>query len=269
MLICDFCSDHNPTWTFRANGSSTLITSGNRTTIIGDVGDGWASCDTCAELIRADKRNELLERAIERFHPANPDFSHVPLDVIRPIVVQQHEGFWKTKLDDGVREMSRTEFGQKRTTCACNTCVTNCKYMPGMLIPSDLERMISGVSDVQRWALSNLLASPGALVRHGATGQVFRIPTLVPAVKPDGSCIHLTPEDRCDIHQIAPFGCAFFDCKSDPSPSNSLSVSGMQAIMAAHANGDLYAQLWKYLWENDKRQYPADVLRHLMQQEAS
>jgi len=24
-------------------------------------------------------------------------------------------------------------------------------------------------------------------------------------------CIHLTADERCDIHEIAPFGCAFFD----------------------------------------------------------
>src|SRR6266446_1724770 len=106
--------------------------------------------------------------------------------------------------------MTRTEFGLERTTCACEVCKTNCRFMPGYLIPSDLDRMIPIGVDPLTWAEMNLLASPGALVMKNL--QFFRIPTLVPSTKADGSCINLTPEGLCSIHETAPFGCAFFDC---------------------------------------------------------
>ena len=82
--------------------------------------------------------------------------------------------------------------------------------MPGCLIPADLDRMIPEGIDPFRWAEENLLASPGALVMKD--GALFRIQTLVPAIQEDGACIYLTEENLCSIHDISPFGCAFFDC---------------------------------------------------------
>src|SRR5262245_26676119 len=109
----------------------------------------------------------------------------------------------------------RTEFGVPRSTCDCVECVMNCRYMPGHLIPADLDRLLEGVADPGKWAEDNLLASPGALAMNTTTGRTFRIRTLVPAVKPDGSCIHLTEDRKCAIHENAPFGCAFFSCGTE------------------------------------------------------
>ena len=88
----------------------------------------------------------------------------------------------------------RTEFGVPRTHCSCKTCKLNCLVMPGCLIPSDLDRMIPRTTDPFRWAESNLLASPGAVAMKN--GKLFRIPTLVPATKADGSCINLSANLR-------------------------------------------------------------------------
>jgi hypothetical protein len=65
-------------------------------------------------------------------------------------------------------------------------------------------------------AEENLLASPGARVMDVATGRQFRVGTLVPAKKADGSCIHLGEDGKCAIRAVAPFGCAFFDCGPNP-----------------------------------------------------
>ncbi len=152
----------------------------------------------------------------------------------------------------------RTEFGVARSSCACSDCQTNCKFMPGFLIPADLDRMIPPCTDPFEWAHTNLLASPGALVMKD--GRMFRIGTLVPVVKPDGSCAHLTAEGRCDIWEIAPFGCAFFSCGPEPV---GLSHRGLHAVMTA-GDESLYNRLWRYLDLRGKRQKAPDILRRRM-----
>jgi len=147
----------------------------------------------------------------------------------------------------------RTEFGVKRSSCTCSMCRANCRVMPGFLIPSDLDRMIPPEADAFDWAEKNLLASPGAIAMRD--GKVFRIPTLVPAVKPDGSCIHLTEEGLCDIHETAPFGCAFFDCNDPPE---NLGTYGLQAVMKSVG---AYRMLWHYLHSIGKRQKGPEELR--------
>ncbi len=108
-----------------------------------------------------------------------------------------------------VNDPERTEFGFARTVCACPDCTLNCQYIPGYLIPADLERIgqyHAPGAEIFDWARGHLLASPGAMVRRG--DAVFRIPTLVPARRPDGACLFLTADERCAIHVVAPFGCA-------------------------------------------------------------
>lgn len=152
----------------------------------------------------------------------------------------------------------RIEFGFERTKCACSSCITNCKFMPGFLLPSDLARMIPSDVDPFIWAEANLLASPGALVAKGE--ELFRIPTLVPAVKLDRSCIHLNEENRCDIHEIAPFGCAFFDCGPE---RGEISRQALIALIQAGADS-LYYRLWRSLDAKRKRQEAPEVLRKRM-----
>src|SRR6185437_11995882 len=188
---------------------------------------------------------------------------------------------WKvTDMDE------RTEFGYRRTSCACHNCRLNCEVMPGFLIPADLGRMIpkecgkcrrpmKGTTtwdgacdcgglirnvDEYIWAEQNLLASPGALVI--SEGKFRRIPTLVPATKEDGSCIHLTSEGNCDIHAVAPFGCAFFDCGEEPE---GLAHTALHAVMMEWGNTfSLYRALWIHLAYKEKLQLPAEDLRAIM-----
>jgi hypothetical protein len=154
----------------------------------------------------------------------------------------------------------RTEFGFERTSCECRVCRRNCMYMPGFLIPADLERMIPVGSDPLKWAEDNLLASPGALVMKN--GNTFRIPTLVPAVKPDGSCIHYR-QRKCQIWENSPFGCAFFDCGPE---RGGMSHLGLIEICELWVRQDesLYVQIWLHLAELKLFQESADVLRERM-----
>lgn len=155
----------------------------------------------------------------------------------------------------------RIEFGLPRTECTCRTCRRNCMFMPGFLIPADLTRMIPTDAEPFHWSETNLLASPGALAMKD--GEFIRIRTLVPASKEDGSCIHYR-QRRCQIHEISPFGCAFFDC--GPEREN-VSRKGLIAVMEAwREKNSLYAQIWNHLHSLGKCRESAEVLRERMQE---
>ncbi len=150
-----------------------------------------------------------------------------------------------------VVDPARTEFGFSRTQCCCPDCTRNCRHIPGYLVPADLERLhhhLAPAQDLKTWATQHLLASPGALVmRHG---RVFRIPTLVPARRPDGACLFLTPTGRCAVHAVSPFGCAFFDAHMAHLEADRRSHHGLQAILEAWSDDALYAQVWASLAAN-------------------
>lgn len=127
----------------------------------------------------------------------------------------------------------------------------------GCLIPADLGRMIPKDADPFRWAEENLLASPGALVMKD--GEFFRIPTLVPAIQADGACINLTEEGLCSIHENSPFGCAFFDCGSEPP---GIMQKGLVQIHLAFSDvTNLYTALWIHLTYKGRTQRAPEELR--------
>lgn len=158
----------------------------------------------------------------------------------------------------------RLEFGVERTQCACRNCQANCHHMPGFLIPADLSRMIPTKEDPFKWAEQNLLASPGAVAMKDM--KLFRIHTLVPAIKADGSCIHLSGDERngkCSIHENAPFGCAFFDCGPERS---GLSGKGLIAVYN-ETPYSLYVRLWEHLHKMGRRQLAPELLRDRIKSE--
>jgi len=53
------------------------------------------------------------------------------------------------------------------------------------------------------------VASPGSMVKD-SLGDVFRVGTITPRYR-KGRCVFLNEQDRCEIHAVAPFGCAYFD----------------------------------------------------------
>jgi hypothetical protein len=147
-----------------------------------------------------------------------------------------------------VIDAARTEFGFNRTVCACPECTMNCHHIPGYLIPADLERMhqqLSPSEDLHAWARQYVLASPGAVVL--CQGQAVRIPTLVPARRPDGAFTFLTDAGRCAIHAVAPYGCAFFDTHMPQAEADRRSKRGLQAVLEAWEAGGPYARLWVML----------------------
>lgn len=110
------------------------------------------------------------------------------------------------------------------------------------------------------WAKQNLLASPGALILRN--GVQKRIPTLVPAVNRETGACKFFQDGQCTIHAVAPFGCAFFDCREDDA--DDLSLQGLYAIEADWEQNGLYAQIWRFLDLHNKRQKAPEVLRKRM-----
>lgn len=96
-----------------------------------------------------------------------------------------------------------------RTKCACEQCKACCKRQPGPLAPNDFERIQKhlGASDEEMRRL--FWASPGCLVKTGL-GETLRVGTITPRYT-KGRCVFLDENDRCKIHEVAPFGCAYFD----------------------------------------------------------
>lgn len=160
----------------------------------------------------------------------------------------------------------RIMFGFARTECACDECALNCRFIPGYLIPTDLDAMTAhlGYESVLTFALEHLLASPGATVM--ADGEVFQIPTLVPARQTNGACKFLTKENHCAVHAVSPFGCSHFDVHQSKVEADERSLRGLHAIAQEWSAGGLYARVWAILHAM-KRDAPApQQARTLLQQ---
>jgi Fe-S-cluster containining protein len=95
-------------------------------------------------------------------------------------------------------------------------------------------------------------------------GQPFRIPTIVPARQEDGSCVFYAG-GLCSIHDIAPYGCAFFDNHMGDTEANHRSGIGLSAILADGCGG--YGVLWQHLWDCGLRVPGPEVSRRKMDEE--
>jgi len=111
--------------------------------------------------------------------------------------------------------------------------------MPSFLIPEDVvpymvvtdfitednaEQELD-IDEVLPWARKNLLASDGAYVRVPESDKIVQIPTLVPASRKNGSCVHFNQKTRlCGVHDQSPFGCRMFSCGMDEKRANALSA---------------------------------------------
>ncbi len=105
-----------------------------------------------------------------------------------------------------------------RTTCGCPECVACCKRKPGPLIGGDFERIADYLGELPERAKEHFTASRGSLIAY--KGELHRIGTITPKQKDDGSCVFLDENDRCKIHPVAPFGCAYFDTHMDFEEAN-------------------------------------------------
>jgi Fe-S-cluster containining protein len=97
----------------------------------------------------------------------------------------------------------------KRTVCACEECTRCCLRQPGPLAPNDFERIAAFLGEDRETAKEHFWASPGAIVQLHS-GETVRVGTITPRYR-KGRCVFLDENNRCKIHPVAPFGCAYFD----------------------------------------------------------
>ncbi len=116
----------------------------------------------------------------------------------------------------------------ERTVCACPDCVACCKKQPGPLVPSDIKRLRALGLTLTRWLGASRGGVYGTRARNGEV-RLVRVPTITPRHK-GGRCVFLDARDRCSIHEVAPFGCAYFDTHmpADEAQRRSIHMATLQ-----------------------------------------
>jgi len=76
-MVCDFCNAPNPVWRFQAR--PFVVDYGS---LAGASDAGWAACDACRDMILADDRNGLVDRAM-LIAPAIPDLAESDVRKLR------------------------------------------------------------------------------------------------------------------------------------------------------------------------------------------
>jgi Fe-S-cluster containining protein len=175
---------------------------------------------------------------------------------------------YATNADVEVELLMRIFMGHRRTVCNCHLCAINCRFIPGYLLPEDLDRIATylGYSELLEFGQKNLLASPGAIVIKD--GRLCRIRTLVPARNDSGWC-RFFDGNLCTIHSVAPFGCAFFDSHQEQSGSNAISAKGLQIIAGLWQDQprSLYCQIWNDLHRRGMRAPAPEECRNKMKEQ--
>lgn len=166
----------------------------------------------------------------------------------------------------------RTEFGFHRTNCGCRLCAINCEFIPGFLIPSDIPRLMEhfGFTDEKEFARQHLRASPGSLVMRD--GVIFRIPCLVPRRQRNVSCQWLTPDKKCAVHEVSPYGCAFLDVHMSKEEQDARAQVALLQLEREFDNyaklrGSTYAVLWHYLNNMGLTNIDPRIMRKRMNQQ--
>ncbi len=85
--VCDFCSQTPVTWQYPSEPAIVQ----DRNVAFESADDLWAACDTCHDLIEADKRLALFDRAVGSF--GNRYGSADGVDV-NALLASLHSEFW-------------------------------------------------------------------------------------------------------------------------------------------------------------------------------
>jgi hypothetical protein len=117
----------------------------------------------------------------------------------------------------------------ERTACACHECRACCKS-PAHLVAGDAERIAAYLGTDLAGLLPLLRVGRGAVVGNSRTGRVWRVPTVVPATTA-GRCVFQLADGACLIHEVAPFGCAYFDIHMSAETAAPRSAWGLRTII--------------------------------------
>jgi hypothetical protein len=142
--------------------------------------------------------------------------------------------------------VARERYGFYRTLCDCELCRVPCRHMPGSLDVADLPLLCPADQDVFTWAEQHLRALTDKPV-----------PTLVPARQANGHC-HWLEQDRCTVHEVSPFGCAFFDSHMSAAEARRRSAATLQARQHDADRHGLYYRVWLHLCQKGLVGRPGD-----------
>lgn len=134
------------------------------------------------------------------------------------------------------------EFPFARSVCACRRCSICCEHIPGTLVPSDLAAIAAkfGRTDLEAFAREWMLAGDSATIRL-ADGRVLTLGKLVPRRGADGACVFYE-HGRCSIHEVAPFGCRYYDAHMTDAASNQRDYAMSSALLDDIETGGRYTR---------------------------
>lgn len=135
----------------------------------------------------------------------------------------------------------------QRTTCACDLCAVGCRTAPGSLVPADVKAIVEyvGPDDPAQFVWDNFRASEGAIIVRN--GKRERVPSIVPAQRPDGGCVFLQNDGGCAIHPVSPWGCRMTDMHQTDDDANRRSADGIRQTLCDKLSGGPYATLQQSL----------------------
>lgn len=125
----------------------------------------------------------------------------------------------------------------ERTNCNCLQCAAACKSMPGVLAVEDI-KLVEKYPD-------KFVASEGTVIMECDRRRVLK--TIVPAQKPDGSCVFFV-NGGCEIHDESPFGCRMFSVCQPYTRQNRYDMKRMYLrVKWSEDRKSYYYRWWTYL----------------------
>lgn len=122
------------------------------------------------------------------------------------------------------------------SACRCKACRQTCKSTPGICAPGDVERIAAHVGmDGEQFAFDHFNPVMGQEMTYGC--ETIGVPAIRPKTI-DGRCVFLTPDERCSIHPVRPFGCAV--CNACEGGNH----AAIEQCMDAIAHDMEYLDLW-------------------------
>ena len=138
----------------------------------------------------------------------------------------------------------------ERTICDCEEDKAHCRSIPGVLLPDDIliiREFLEKRDQIDYPAFLNLfrLGPKGWKAARITEGGIesLHLPTITPKIDKDDRCVFLTDEDRCSIHAVAPFGCAYFDAHMSAKEGQRRSLWGFEILLRSRDYQELAVSL--------------------------
>lgn len=130
------------------------------------------------------------------------------------------------------------------SSCQCGACRSTCETLPGHCAPGDIERIAAHIGMVGDAVFLQEQFQPTAGPTVNYWGEDVNIPVIRPMLR-DGRCVFLTPDNRCGICAVRPFGCATGNACEGGNPD------AEEACLRAIAEDMEYLDLWTELVYDD------------------